>query len=110
MKLIYACCSNNLGIYKSTVPLFLFCFVITNNYADTSEQAEQLNQRYAPCHGLFGQGTAGENSPRLAGLPAWYLSKATKDYKKNSRKNALMTPAFRRLGLPALLGKRKSPP
>ena len=80
----------NRFILKSTVPLFLFCFVVTHNYADTSEQAEQLNQRCAPCHGLFGQGTPGANSPRLAGLPAWYLSKATEDYKKNARKNALM--------------------
>lgn len=52
--------------------------------------AEQLNQRCAPCHGLYGQGARGANAPRLAGLPAWYLSKATRDYLKGARKNSLM--------------------
>lgn len=52
--------------------------------------ADQLNLRCAPCHGLYGQGAPGKNSPRLAGLPAWYLAKATKDYVKDARKNSLM--------------------
>jgi len=59
-------------------------------YSANADQAEQLNQRCAPCHGLYGQGAPGENMPRLAGLPAWYLQKASKDYVKDTRKNPLM--------------------
>ena len=55
-----------------------------------AEPANQLNQRCAPCHGLFGQGAPGESMPRLAGLPAWYLAKASKDYVKGTRKNPIM--------------------
>ncbi len=80
----------NREILKSGILAILSSFIFTNHYADTSQQADQLNQRCAPCHGLFGQGTWGENAPRLAGLPAWYLAKATKDYKKDARKNVLM--------------------
>ena len=59
----------------------------TNGYA---MDAGQLNQRCAPCHGLYGQGAPRANAPRLAGLPDWYLSKATRDYVKGARKNPLM--------------------
>ncbi len=50
----------------------------------------RLNQRCAPCHALLGQGAPGATSPRLAGLPAWYLEKATKDYLKGARANPEM--------------------
>ena len=69
------------------IPLLLL-FVI--HVAQAQETPEQLNQRCAPCHGNYGQGIPGSSAPRLAGLPDWYLSKATKDYKKGARKNALM--------------------
>ncbi len=52
---------------------------------------ERLNQRCAPCHALAGQGIPGATSPRLAGLPAWYLAKATKDYIEGARDNPTMT-------------------
>ncbi len=52
---------------------------------------ERLNQRCAPCHAVAGQGVPGATSPRLAGLPAWYLAKATKDYIKGARDNPAMT-------------------
>ncbi len=52
---------------------------------------ERLNQRCAPCHALAGQGVPGATSPRLAGLPAWYLTKAIKDYIKGARANPAMT-------------------
>lgn len=42
------------------------------------------------CHGMFGQGTPSMLAPRLAGLPAWYLEKATRDFKKHVRMDPLM--------------------
>jgi len=72
---------------KLLISLVLAYVVIPSVNADT---AEQLNQHCAPCHGLYGQGAAGENMPRLAGLPAWYLAKVSKDYIKGTRKNPLM--------------------
>ena len=51
---------------------------------------ERVNLRCAPCHASYGQGVPGKNAPRLAGLPDWYLAKATQDYRKGARKNPLM--------------------
>lgn len=59
-------------------------------FAATDNTAKQLNQRCAPCHGLYGQGAPGASAPRLAGLPAWYLAKASRDYIKDARGNSLM--------------------
>ena len=71
--------------------LYLSCCITGVLYANEPDKdAQQLNQRCAPCHGSYGQGTSGANAPRLAGLPAWYLEKATRDYLKNARKNPLM--------------------
>jgi cytochrome c553 len=72
--------------------LFGLALALANasSWATSTHQADQLNQRCAPCHGLYGQGAPGSNAPRLAGLPSWYLSKASKDYLKGARKNPLM--------------------
>jgi cytochrome c553 len=43
------------------------------------------------CHGADGNSAAAE-FPRLAGQQADYLVKALKDYKRGSRKNAIMAP------------------
>jgi len=75
---------------KVTQLLTPFIFLLLINVAQAQETPEQLNQRCAPCHGNYGQGITGSSAPRLAGLPDWYLAKATKDYKKGARKNALM--------------------
>lgn len=51
---------------------------------------EQLNRNCALCHGIYGQGTPGRLSPRLAGLPARYIVKAVKEYKEGVRINPTM--------------------
>lgn len=51
---------------------------------------ERINRNCALCHGIYGQGAAGQLSPRLAGLPQVYLEKATKEFRENKRINPLM--------------------
>ncbi len=51
---------------------------------------ERINRNCALCHGIYGQGTPGRLSPRLAGMPKEYLFKATKEYKEGKRINPLM--------------------
>ena len=51
---------------------------------------ERISRSCALCHGLYGQGTPGRLSPRLAGMPAEYLFKATKDYTEGVRINPTM--------------------
>ncbi|MCP5366948.1 MAG: c-type cytochrome [Hyphomicrobiales bacterium] len=46
----------------------------------------------APCHGLQGQGGGGGVYPRLAGLPADYLSEQLRDFKRRVRTNIPMLP------------------
>ena len=55
-----------------------------------SDTGERINRKCALCHAMYGQGVPGDSSPRLAGLPAWYLAKATRDYQTGARKNDLM--------------------
>jgi cytochrome c553 len=49
------------------------------------ENAKRINQSCALCHGIYGQGTPGTLSPRLAGLSADYLAKELKFYRSGKR-------------------------
>jgi len=54
------------------------------------ENGKRINRNCALCHGLYGQGTSGRLSPRLAGLPEEYLVKAMEDYRDGKRINPTM--------------------
>ncbi len=43
------------------------------------------------CHGANGAGNASIGSPRIAGMPAWYLHKQLNDYASGARPNPIMT-------------------
>ena len=49
------------------------------------------------CHGPDGKGIAAAGFPRLAGLPASYLSKQLADFRSGSRKQAVMEPLAKAL-------------
>ncbi|QXH54926.1 c-type cytochrome [Pseudomonas maumuensis] len=49
------------------------------------------------CHGADGKGIAAAGFPRLAGLPAGYLSKQLHDFRSGSRKQAVMEPLAKAL-------------
>ncbi|KNX77241.1 cytochrome C [Pseudomonas sp. 250J] len=49
------------------------------------------------CHGPDGKGIAAAGFPRLAGLPAGYLSKQLHDFRNGSRKQAVMEPLAKAL-------------
>lgn len=49
------------------------------------------------CHGVDGKGMAAAGFPRLAGLPAAYLSKQLHDFRDGSRKNPIMEPLAKAL-------------
>ena len=51
---------------------------------------ERINKNCALCHGIFGQGATGRLSPRLAGLPEYYLRKSIADYISGKRTNPTM--------------------
>ncbi len=53
-------------------------------------RGKEINKTCALCHGQYGQGTPGGISPRLAGLPKYYLVKAIKEYRDGKRVNLLM--------------------
>ncbi len=49
------------------------------------------------CHGPDGMGMAAAGFPRLAGLPAGYLSKQLRDFRDGTRKNPIMEPLAKAL-------------
>lgn len=49
------------------------------------------------CHGADGMGLAAAGFPRLAGLPAAYLSKQLQDFKNGTRTNPVMEPLAKAL-------------
>ncbi len=53
-------------------------------------RGKEINKTCSLCHGKYGQGTPGGISPRLAGLPKYYLVKAIKEYREGKRVNLLM--------------------
>jgi len=58
--------------------------------ADDIQNGKRLSRSCALCHGVYGQGTPGDLSPRLAGVPKEYLFKSTKDYRDGVRNNPTM--------------------
>lgn len=52
----------------------------------------------AACHGANGMGTASAGFPRLAGLPADYMSKQIEDFRSGKRANGVMQPIAVALG------------
>lgn len=50
------------------------------------------------CHGPDGLGMAAAGFPRLAGLPAGYLSKQLRDFRDGTRKHPIMEPLAKALG------------
>ncbi len=59
-------------------------------FAGDLARGKEINKTCALCHGQYGQGTPGGISPRLAGLPKYYLVKAIKEYRDGKRVNLLM--------------------
>lgn len=62
-------------------------------YAADLANGQELARSCALCHGIFGQGTPGRLSPRIAGMPKEYLVKAMKDYVEGTRRYPLMVRA-----------------
>ena len=54
------------------------------------ENAKRINRTCALCHGVYGQGTPGTLSPRLAGLPKEYIAKEMRYYRDGVREYAPM--------------------
>lgn len=57
------------------------------------KNAKRINKSCALCHGVYGQGTPGTLSPRLAGLSADYLAKELEFYRSGRRDYLPMTVA-----------------
>ena len=75
--------------YLLAIPLALLLANSAQASVDLAN-GERVNRNCALCHGIYGQGTPGRLSPRLAGLPKEYLVKATKEYVEGKRINPLM--------------------
>ncbi|MES9886599.1 MAG: c-type cytochrome [Candidatus Sedimenticola sp. 6PFRAG1] len=66
--------------------LLLCCITIPiQALAIDIENAKRINRSCALCHGIYGQGTPGTMSPRLAGLPKEYIAKELKYYRDGVR-------------------------
>ncbi|MNJ07538.1 Cytochrome c4 [compost metagenome] len=81
--------------------LLLFS-VTTAHAADGQKIFSQGGQNPAAmaclgCHGPDGKGMAAAGFPRLAGLPAAYLSKQLHDFRDGTRKNPIMEPLAKAL-------------
>jgi len=75
--------------------LILLCFLLAPGWAAALdiENAKRINRTCALCHGVYGQGTPGTLSPRLAGLPKEYLAKELRYYRDGVREYAPMVVA-----------------
>jgi len=58
-----------------------------NAFAADLARGEEINKSCAICHGQYGQGTPGQLSPRIAGMPVEYLVKAIKEYRDQDHRN-----------------------
>ncbi len=74
---------------KTLLLLLVLAFPFALQAADLAN-GERINRNCALCHGNYGQGATGRLSPRLAGLPEFYLRKAIKDYTDGIRINPTM--------------------
>ena len=70
--------------------LTLFLTLPYASMAADLANGERINKNCALCHGIFGQGATGRLSPRLAGLPEYYLRKSIADYISGKRINPTM--------------------
>jgi len=59
-------------------------------YAYDRQNAEDINELCAGCHGEFGEGGGDGEYPRLAGLPAKYLEKQLRAFKNKERHSIAM--------------------
>jgi cytochrome c553 len=67
----------------------LLCASPLSNAVDL-DNGKALSRSCALCHGIYGQGTPGPASPRLAGTPAGYMIKQIEAYRDGSRINPRM--------------------
>lgn len=74
---------------KRLILLFLFSLPLACNAIDL-ENGERQARSCALCHGIYGQGTPGPASPRLAGTPAGYMVKEIEAYINETRINPRM--------------------
>lgn len=74
--------------YLLTAMLFIATF--SANSSTDEANGRRIAAVCSFCHGMLGQGTPSMLAPRLAGLPKWYLEKATGDFKKHLRMDPLM--------------------
>lgn len=58
--------------------------------AGNPERGLELSETCQTCHGVEGNTTVDENTPRLAGQHYDYLVRALKDYRDGVRNNAIM--------------------
>ena len=80
-------------LMKRLLLLLSLAICIPTSYAYDVENARRINNSCALCHGMYGQGTPGSMSPRLAGLPAKYLAKEIAYYRDGTRDYAPMVMA-----------------
>lgn len=82
-------------IMKNFIAIFIL-FVLSPVYGEEPEidldLGEEINQVCAGCHGEYGEGGKNGEYPRLAGLPASYISAQIKLFKDEKRKNMPMRP------------------
>ena len=89
---------------KLSAALVVLC-LSTPAFAADLANGEKINRSCALCHGAYGQGAPGKLSPRIAGMPKYYLEKAIRDYRDGNRSYPLMNKTS---GLDQMTGTRAS--
>ena len=74
---------------KRLLLTLLLTFPLVSQGVDL-ENGQKLARSCALCHGIYGQGTPGPASPRLAGTPAGYMTKQIESYIAGERINPRM--------------------
>ncbi|MCB1764195.1 MAG: c-type cytochrome [Gammaproteobacteria bacterium] len=77
-------------MHKNIILLVLFLTFTHAVMAVDLANGERINKNCAFCHGIYGQGATGRLSPRLAGMPEFYLRKSIADYISGKRINPTM--------------------